>query len=395
MDESRKSLQSKIWSTNLAFNPPSLWITINPSDTYDPIAQVLAGANIDLDHFLNSAGPLAKDQGQNMASDPFAATEYFHLIITVILEELFGIKAAMTGASVCRKDGIFGQVNAYIGAVESQGRGTLHLHILLWLRGSPSSKVMMAALLSEAFRDKMKEFIRANITADLDSASAEEIDKMSTQTAVSYARPMHPSEPDYQACRNESLKSVARTVQYHKCKPGMCVKKNKEGKPICKRRVPVPMSSDAWVLPTSEWGPKQMSANMVAWCPDLMNCIKSNQDVKLITNAVNTKDITWYITNYATKKQLLTWNTSAMLARTLAFEMEIDQKVMECHDLGKKLVQKFAHAMNKEQEFSVCEAISHIMGWGDRFLFHHYVTVYWNVVMAAIQDAYPQLREKR
>ncbi len=110
------------------------------------------------------------------------------------------------------------------------------------------------------------------------------------------------------------------------------------------------MSSDAWVLPTSEWGPKQMSANMVAWCLDFMDCItiKSNQDMKLIINAVNTKDITWYITNYATKKQLLTWNTSAMLAWTLAFEMEIDQKVMECCDLGKMLVQKFAHAMNKE-----------------------------------------------
>ncbi len=115
-----------------------------------------------------------------MASDPFAATEYFHLIITIILEELFGIKAVTTGASVCRKDGIFGQVNAYIRAVESQSRGTLHLYILLWLRGSLLLKVMMATLLSEAFRDKMKEFIRASITADIDGASAEEIDKMST-----------------------------------------------------------------------------------------------------------------------------------------------------------------------------------------------------------------------
>ncbi len=144
-----------------------------------------------------------------MASDPFMDTEYFHLIITIILEELFGIKAATTGASVSRKDRIFKQVNAYIGAVESQGRETFHLHILLWLRGSPSSKAMMAALLSEAFRDKINEFIRENITADLDSASTEEINKMSTQTAISYARLMHPLEPDYQVYRNESLKLIA------------------------------------------------------------------------------------------------------------------------------------------------------------------------------------------
>ncbi len=155
------------------------------------------------------------------------------------------------------------------------------------------------------------------------------------------------------------------------------------------------MSSDAWVLPTGEWGPKRLSPKMVAWCPDLLECLKSNQDIKIITNAVDTKDITWYITNYATKKQALTWNMSATLAHTLAFEMEADSKTMECRDLGKKLVQKFSHAMNKDQEFSVCEAISYVMGWGDRFISHHFVPVYWDAVSAAIQDLYPQVREKR
>ena len=32
--------------------PPSLWITINPSDTRDPIAQVFAGEKIDMDDFV-------------------------------------------------------------------------------------------------------------------------------------------------------------------------------------------------------------------------------------------------------------------------------------------------------------------------------------------------------
>ena len=47
-DESRVSLRGKIWGTNLIHNPPSLWVTINPADSQDPIAQVLAGADIDL-----------------------------------------------------------------------------------------------------------------------------------------------------------------------------------------------------------------------------------------------------------------------------------------------------------------------------------------------------------
>ncbi|KAF8158851.1 hypothetical protein BJ912DRAFT_1009669 [Pholiota molesta] len=35
------------------FNPPSLWITINPADTQDPIAQFIAGISFDLDNFCN------------------------------------------------------------------------------------------------------------------------------------------------------------------------------------------------------------------------------------------------------------------------------------------------------------------------------------------------------
>ncbi|KAK0436979.1 uncharacterized protein EV420DRAFT_1487302 [Desarmillaria tabescens] len=341
-DKSRRSIRSKIWSMNLVFNLPSLWITINPSDMHNPIAQVLAGENIDLDHFVKTAGPNLEDRGLNMASDPFAATQYFHLVISIVLQELFGIKGATSGSFMSRKEEIFGLVNAYIGAVEAQGQGTLHLHILLWLKGAPSSKTMMQALLSDAFREKMKTFIRANITADLNGACSEEIENMAKGTAISYAQPIHPSEPGYESRKTEALMTVARTVQYHKCKV------------------------DAWVLPTGEWGPKRLSSKMVAWCPKLMECLKSNQDIKVITNAVDTKDITWYITNYTTKKQVLTWNTSAALACTLAFEMEADKRTIECRDLGKKLIQKFAHAMNKEQEFSVCEAISQVMGWEDR-----------------------------
>ncbi|KAJ7094432.1 hypothetical protein B0H15DRAFT_798654 [Mycena belliarum] len=56
-DESRIKIRSQIWGMNLRFNPPSIWATINLADVSDPIVQVLAGQNIDLDKFVNTAGP--------------------------------------------------------------------------------------------------------------------------------------------------------------------------------------------------------------------------------------------------------------------------------------------------------------------------------------------------
>src|SRR5882762_8759602 len=59
-DEYRVSLRSKVWSLMAHIGPPSFWITVNPSDTGDPIAQVLVGSNIDLDRFVSGRCPTSK-----------------------------------------------------------------------------------------------------------------------------------------------------------------------------------------------------------------------------------------------------------------------------------------------------------------------------------------------
>jgi hypothetical protein len=115
-DESRISLRGKIWGTNLLHNPPSVWVTINPADTQDPIAQVLAGAEIDLDNFCKTAGPDGVERVTNMVSDPYVSANFFHLMIRTILETLFGISKGRLGI-IIRKEGIFGVVKSYVGTV--------------------------------------------------------------------------------------------------------------------------------------------------------------------------------------------------------------------------------------------------------------------------------------
>ena len=53
--------------------------------------------------------------------------------------------------------GILGHVSAYFGTVESQGRGTLHLHLLLWLDGVLSADDMCEWLKDEGFYVKVKD----------------------------------------------------------------------------------------------------------------------------------------------------------------------------------------------------------------------------------------------
>jgi len=39
-----------------------------------------------------------------------------------------------------KHSGIYGNTNAYYGTVEQQGRLTLHMHMLLWIKGALSSQ---------------------------------------------------------------------------------------------------------------------------------------------------------------------------------------------------------------------------------------------------------------
>ncbi|KAF8806047.1 hypothetical protein BYT27DRAFT_7257469 [Phlegmacium glaucopus] len=255
-DESRKSIRGKIWGMNLLHNPPSLWVTINPLDTQDPIAQVFAGADIDLDRFCETAGPDCINRAINIASNPYASAKYFHFIIATILEVLIGVTKHRNGM-ITGKEGIFGVVKSYIGMVEVQGCGSLHLHLLLWLDG------------------------------------------------------------------------------------------------------------DDWVDSSGGWGPKRLCGFLNNWNPPLLMSIRANHNMKLFMNGSDTSMLTWYITNYASKKQQRSSNVSALLAKWVAFHKVEEKGHVDITNISKRLIQHCVNTLTCEREFSGPEVISYLMGWGD------------------------------
>ncbi len=107
----------------VAFNPPNLWLTINPNDTQDPIAQVIAEESIDLDDFVVHSGPTVTVHSKTIAADPFASVKFFHLIAWLTLSALGGIDVNTSPGrhAITYQQGIFETIQAYIGTVEAQG----------------------------------------------------------------------------------------------------------------------------------------------------------------------------------------------------------------------------------------------------------------------------------
>lgn len=395
-DESRRVIRSQIWGCTLANGPPSIWLTINPSDVNDPIAQVLAGEAIDLDHFVASSGPDSASRAQTVAADPYAACEFFHHTIQAMLTHLFGLASeGRTGGRghPKRKTGIFGIVKAYIGTVEAQGRGMLHLHLLLWLESAPTSLEMTNALKTEVFRSKVRTWLEQNVTADINGLSAEEIEKVPKDSSCSFSRPVDPSSSDFEAMKSAALQKLARSLQVHSCKGHGCLRVFK-GKEQCKRGAPFPCAARSWISETGDWGPTRIHPFAVAFNPTIMLNLRCNHDIKLLTNAHNTGGIAWYITLYATKKQQRSNNASAVLARRLAYHSLQALRDPEADDMNKKMINRCANALSRDQEFSAPEVISYLMGWGDRYISNHYVPIYWDSIAIGLKEAFPELRAK-
>ncbi|EAU83557.2 ATP-dependent DNA helicase PIF1 [Coprinopsis cinerea okayama7 len=393
-DESRKSIRGKVWGTNLIFNTPSLWITINPSDTHDPIAQVLFGESIDLNAFCNTAGPDKEQRARNVASDPFASAQFFHYIIPLVFETLFGIKAGCPPQKIERREGLFGVVQAYIGTVEAQGRGTLHFHMLVWLSNTPPPHKLRELLQEESFRERVRSFIRQNIVSNIEDKTTAEVLAIKLDKEISYSRPIDPRKGPLSADDKKHLRTLARTLQYHKCKDRVC-RILKKGKVVCKRRAPFTLAPDAWVSADGQWGSKRFAAFLNAWNPIMLHTLRCNHDVKVITPGPATRNIVWYVTNYASKKQGNSSNSSALLAQRYAYHTKQEMNNPKAFDVNKRMLQRCANVLGRDREFSAPEVVSYLMGWGDCYESHYYVTIRWDLAMKALFNAYPALNDNK
>jgi hypothetical protein len=254
-DESRYQMRSQIWSTTMCKGPPSLWMTINPSDLHDPTAQLFVGEDINLNDFVKTMGPNTHQRAQNIARDPYGASEYFHFIIHAILETLFRVK--VTKYKIKSSKGVLSLVEAYFGVKEVQGRGTIHLHLLIWLKNTPSPNQLLFLLRDDAFREKIKNFLQANVRAYKPGMeTAESIQTNSGSKDVAFTRPP-PDASDYEQ-QIEKLETLLACVeQVHTCKLRRClVLDPKTGQYRCKRRTPFECAPEDYVTPEGKCGPK-------------------------------------------------------------------------------------------------------------------------------------------
>lgn len=392
-DQSRMSYRRQLWSTAVKHGPPSVFCTINPNDIAHPIAQLLVGEEIDLDHVASMFDRLSsEDRARNIAKDPYGAAQFFHFLINTIITTLF--KVNVTEFQTKSGMGVLGRVSAYFGTTESQGRGSLHLHLLLWLEDTPTWEEMRELLKEETFRHKITAYIKQNFRAYLPGfESAESVKAIPKEPEVASICPPHPdSTSDYESSLASFERRLARLSQVHTCEPRVCLFTDQYGQVRCKRRAPFPLSDKDYILPNGEWGQKRLYGYINGWIPSILTNAQCNNDGKLITSGEDSKNLSFYIVDYTAKKQHRVDNLSAILARGYAYHLQRSPYLDAVREQNDLMMFRLVNAINREQELSAPMVMSYLMGWGDVYRSHRYVPIFWSSFVGMLLSHFGELK---
>ncbi len=123
---SKKYMHNEVYSLMAAEGAPSWYITFAPSDHKHPILLYWADKEIEFSPVLWTE----RERLLLVTGNPAAAARFFNFMINLFIKHVLCPDQEQPGA--------YGNVSSYYGAVEQQGRLTLHLHLIAWIRSSLS-----------------------------------------------------------------------------------------------------------------------------------------------------------------------------------------------------------------------------------------------------------------
>ena len=161
----KKYMRNEIWSMINFMGAPSWFITLSPADSNHPIALYFADHDLVFKPRIRSWS----ERSSLVARNPVAAARFFNVMVCAFIFHVLGVNADHRG--------LYGPTSAYYAAVEQQGRLTLHLHTMLWIRGAPSPQTMRERLLADdsEFEKEMIRYLDEMQTGQLLTGSMEAV----------------------------------------------------------------------------------------------------------------------------------------------------------------------------------------------------------------------------
>jgi hypothetical protein len=404
---SKKYMRSEIWSLIAYIGAPMWYITLSPADNKHPLCLYFSDNKESFDVDLHRTDD---ERFRLIANNPVAGARFFHFMVDMFIVHILGFRK--------KKQGLYGDTSAFYGTVEQQGRLTLHLHMLIWIRGTPPPEEMRRKILdpTSEFRMRLVKYLETTHAGDFMSASLKEVedDVRHASTSEDYKDPTETlpeappppcskSRPGYECndcdrCTNvkswwTSFRRVVNTLLFrsnlHRCSStinrdgsqnkGRAFKgclDNIYGK--CKARFPRPVFERTGVDPetgsillkkTEQW--LNTFSYLVTY---LLRC---NTDVTSLRSGTAIKSVLLYVTNYVTKAPLKTYAVFDTIRSIFERNPDVVGGSDSKKEKARKLMTKIVNSLSAKMEMGNPMICMYILNNPDHYKSHNFQAFYW------------------
>ncbi|KAF5372660.1 hypothetical protein D9615_009864 [Tricholomella constricta] len=414
---SKQYMRNEIWSLVANQGAPSWYITLSPADINHPICLYFADTKEKFEPVLREDD----ERFRLIAKNPVAAARFFHFMVEAFLTHVLGFG---TG-----KAGIYGEASAYYGAVEQQGRLTLHLHVLVWIRNALSPEAVRKAVLDPTsdFQNKLVQYLEAAYQGEFHAPSmdvvAEDVKKAAQDPM--YAKPTQtmpvpPPSPCVSKCSacvscaelsswwtqfRSTVDDILWYTNVHTCQANMkedgSVKRNKPYLGCldniwkkCKARFP------RTVFPQSEVDPATGSLHvrkMVPWLNTFTYAVtylfRCNTDVTSLRSGTAIKGVLYYVTKYVTKASMKSYVAFEAIRGALSKNTEIIASSDSSKEKARSLMTKLVNSLSAKAEMGSPMMCLYLLKNPDHYTSHKFRDVYWQDFVCEVQKSWPNAKE--
>jgi hypothetical protein len=403
-NESRLSMRKKFWSMIVAFGLTAIWFTINPNDINNPVKLKLA-AHMDRDGEAARAFLRELTTSLHMTTlavhDPLSSTVFFFREISLFFEHY--VRAG--------RPSIYGKVSHYYAAMETNDRGALHLHGMLWLDGNLDMANLVRDMANPdegEYRSKVKSFVDDVFTATLDEALAKEAMDSGKKTTVVESELIHDAEwlsgefereANFVASRCQVHHHTATCVKYS-IKQVLKAGVEKARAQLCRFRAPWKLVPETSFTEDGLLEIKRDHDMVNQYNQSMAIGLRHNTDISPILTRKKGLALVHYVCNYASKLHSRMWDRLAYaeelleLARQQQGEVDDPGAVSAMGEATKSFLLRVANRIHTSRELSQPEVLGYLLGFETDFTnvpawaWVHLNSLYW-----ACARQWPGLRE--
>jgi hypothetical protein len=356
-----KHRRNDIRAYMIYFGMPAFFITINPPDIHSPYLLKIGNVNITPDIL----GKNYQFRANFLKNNPVLQAIYFNNLLDMFIKYI--LKYTPGNSNM---DGILGIVRAYYGCVETQDRGSLHIHMLKWLFGTPSPSEYKEKIKLKEFREKIILYLESIIKCDFEGLVKLESEASNIHPccrSLDYIEKDLQLEETLNKFKADAL-DLGEISAIHMCKP-TCFKYNKNGEKICraefgelgKELIALSIMNEDGTIDLKR---AHAFVNNFNWVMQVS--LRGNHDVKSLFDKLSKSLSTvYYITNYTTKNGISSYN-KVLFARLAHISIEkYNQISTESNEKCKRLLSACLNAATNNTEISAALSANMIMNKND------------------------------